>query len=499
MDSNNVTGDSGGVLQAHSVHAGTISFGGAARGPGFGSAEAPWARLAGQVHGRDGIVADLVAEVRSAQPSVIVLHAGGGYGKTTVALSVCRAVRDAFSVRWVDASTSSSLLEGLREVALAAGAEPRRVREAWDGRASAPAVLWAALSTASPSWLLVLDNTDDLSVLTGPDGLIDGRGWLRTPPPGCTLLITTRDGRPEPWPESAARHRLHQLPEPDGAAMLKGLCPTAGDDLAAGSLSRCLGNLPLALWLAGRYLRNARTIPLVPGLDVPRTFGEYEAAWRDRSVELTDQVDRSAGPRAQLSSAWEISLELLADQGHEYARPILRLLSFFSPAPIPHDVLDAQVLAAEPVFHGLTARTMATTLARLRGAGLLGSVGGGKLPTCVALHPVIRDVTRAQPDVASHHSGYGLSVARLLTRHAEHLVHAELTDNEAYASLFLLHARQSLLEQVDHSPASCAVTAALLDAIACIVENGEQGSGNAEVLRKGARRIRTLVAGSGGK
>ncbi|EWC64616.1 putative ATP/GTP binding protein [Actinokineospora spheciospongiae] len=487
-----VTGDvDGAVFQAHTVHAGTIALGGIGRAPGSGSAAVPWSRLTGTVHGRDEVVASLVAQARGAEPSVVVLHAGGGFGKTTIALALCRELRDALTVWWVDASTATGLSEGLREVAFEAGADPQRVREAWNGDGSASSVLWNALGAPGRPWLLVIDNADDLSVLAGPDGLIDGRGWLRTPPPGCTLLITTRDGRPVPWPETAIRHRVDALSRSDGAAVLLDLCPAAGDAEAAERLSHCLGNLPLALRLAGKYLRAAADTPLLPGLDLPRTFAEYEARWREHVADLAESRDRQEG----LGTAWEMTLDLLTDQGHHFARPVLRLLAAFSWAPIPHGVLDAGVLAAEPIFDGLTATALASTLAHLLGTGLVGGFSDEQFPPSVVLHPVIREVTRAQPGAVADRVVQEAAVARLIIRYADRLAPGRPGEGGGEDFLFLTHAHQSLSDQFRGGLTRGATAAALLDAIVHVVEQGGyDNDGAARDLRKYAKGIRELIA-----
>jgi hypothetical protein len=217
---------SGSMLQSGSVRADTINLGVGGHGrPGVGSADVPWARLADQVRGRDALVRELAGRVRSGA-GVVVLHGGGGRGKTTIALSVANGL-PVVRVWWVDASTASSVEAGLREVAIQAGADPGLVKDAWGGEGSAAGVLWRALNDVSGRWLLVVDNADDVRVLAGPDGLVDGRGWLRTPPSCGTVMITTRDAG-APWPTSVHRYAVDALSDKDGATMVPRRSPSTG-------------------------------------------------------------------------------------------------------------------------------------------------------------------------------------------------------------------------------------------------------------------------------
>jgi hypothetical protein len=131
-----------------------------APGPGLSSVVVP-ARVEHQVRGRATLVADVTRSVGSDAGHVVLLHAGGGYGKTTVAVEVAHVVRDERTVWWVDATTRSMLIKGLRDVALEAGAAVEVVRAAWVGDGSAPDVLWRALEGMAQRWLLVIDNVDD--------------------------------------------------------------------------------------------------------------------------------------------------------------------------------------------------------------------------------------------------------------------------------------------------------------------------------------------------
>lgn len=267
-----------------------------AGGPGLATLVVP-EEVTHTIRGR----ADLLARLSSAAGRVCVLHGNGGHGKTTVAVQFARQAST--EVWWVDASSATSLAEGLREVALRAGADERAVKDAWAGAGSAPEVLWAALDARPDPWLLVLDNADDPTVLS-PDGRVAaGRGWLRTPKPAGTVLVTSRDGRRSEWGDRALLLPVDVLDVADAAAVLLELAPHAGDEADARDLAERLGRLPPALRLAGHYLRSTGDAVRLPGAVQPRTFAEYDLALADHP----DAADREA-----LSRTWELSLDLLA-------------------------------------------------------------------------------------------------------------------------------------------------------------------------------------------
>ncbi|NUT47664.1 MAG: tetratricopeptide repeat protein [Saccharothrix sp.] len=360
----------------------------------------PLGRLDHEVRGRSELV---VAVTDALGGSIAVLTAGGGFGKTTVALEVVRRLP---RVWWVDASSRDGLVAGLAEVALRAGADSHEVRQAWAGRGgSAIDLLWRELDRRTEPWVLVFDNADDPDVLAASGGKVgDGNGWLRSPGPAGSIIVTSRAGAG--WPPAAHVHQVGRLGPEDGAQVLLDLA-AAGDRRDAAALSRRLGGLPLALRLAGRYLAVATGAPALPGLDSPTTFKAYQERWDERFSELTEEEPTS--PRESLSRTWEMSMDLLAARGRPRTRQLLRLISTFTEAPVPAFVLDAAVMAESDLLDGITAARLSVLLKALREVGLL-DVGGSS----VVVHPVIRDANRHQPDFERDGRAYRALVVRLL-------------------------------------------------------------------------------------
>lgn len=385
--------------------------------PGLGSVAVPSDGAEHPIRGRDELLDELVHISRTGG-QVVVLHGAGGFGKTALASALARRVQRTARVWWVDATDGESLAGDLRDVALLAGAPRKLVRQAWRGDRSAPDLLWSTLERPGDPWLLVLDNADDPRRIGAGALQGSGRGWIRTPPEHGTVLITSREGRPHGWGIRVTRRHVPALGRHDGAAVLRELAPRAGNHRQAGELSEALGGLPLALCLAGRYLDATSTTVRLPGADQPRTFDEYRAMLRDHFTDAVTAMSPDPARRREcLVTTWESSLDLLRERGHHLARPLLRLLSTFAPAPIPAALLDASALTDSVVFARVTPLQLGTVISELAGLGLVDvhrdDRGGSDT---VTLHPLVRDITRHHPDVVVQDGDYAEARLALLHR-----------------------------------------------------------------------------------
>lgn len=369
----------------------------------LGSVQAPFGRLPQDLRGRSETCQLLTTGPSDEPARVQVLSGMGGVGKTAIALSLAADARSrGCEVLWINASSPATLADGLRQVALLAGAPGEQVVHAWrePGQAAAE-LLWRCLADWERQWFLVFDGADDLDILALPgSALSDATGWVRMPTENCcSILITTRDGNQASWGAQLANFTsIESLACTPAAEVLLDLAPGAGDISSARNLAKRLGGLPLALHLAGMYLAQAHDDPTAQA----RTFAEYLKILDDSPLVLDDALEgvrgdlRSEEDRARhtIAGTWELSLALLDQQGINQARPLLRLLACFSPAaPLPRSLTDPNGIAAASTWsEALTPRIVKLGLDGLRRFGLLDvnkQTGGPEFQ----LHRLVADVS----------------------------------------------------------------------------------------------------------
>jgi NB-ARC domain/Tetratricopeptide repeat len=265
-----------------------------------------------------------------------VLYGEAGIGKSTIAGTVAAQARHERASRrlwWVCAADEGMLARDLASMARDLG-----VGEADWSRLGTRSVadlcdvadrVWAALEDATRDWLLVIDNADDPQLL-GPQ---DGTGWVRAASHGM-VLITTRNVDRASWPE-ADLIRVDPLPPDAAAQVLTDLAPRAGDSAAAQRLAQRLGYVPLALRIAGTYLRE--------DFGTTHTFDEYRQALEHSPVSTPTR--RTVGRWNPASQTPELSLDALSQAGFPQARPLLWLLACYAPSSL---ILE-EILTGGPV------------------------------------------------------------------------------------------------------------------------------------------------------
>ena len=335
------------------------------------------------VRGRDGVIDGFARLASAPDGRVHVLTGLGGAGKSTAARAVAaRIAAGGGRVWWVPAGNAVVLTQRLLGLAGELGASPGQVEKAMAGLVNPSDVLWQQLE-ASPGWILILDNADDLAALAvGGQEARSGSGWLRRSRAGL-VVVTSRVRDRQAWGPVVELHRLETLGEEDGSQVLLDLAPAGGDEDAARSLSARLGGLPLALHHAGSYLSSPFATEV--------SFKGYERALSARFAEL---MGRGDDDRAKVIATWELSLAALEAQGAGQARPLLRVLSCFaSPEPVPALLLDREVLAG---MCGTVIR-VEDGLSGLFSVGLIDTVNpAAGAPSDVKVHRLVAETIRYQ-------------------------------------------------------------------------------------------------------
>ncbi len=379
----------------------------------------------------------------------MVLHGIGGIGKTTVALEIAhRALARGVTTWWVPADNADRMRAALYAVAFAAGAQDNDFDHAHPAD-----VLWRCLNSLQRPWLLVVDNADDPTALGGESRVLaDGVGWLRPPTHRQgTVVVTSRDGRVEQWAPWVQLRHVPTLEPDSGADMLMDLAPDAGERGDARALAVALGGLPLALELAGRYLASAATDPLPPA-DRAVSFAAYRSSLDQRLVELQMSEHGSDHPgenRRALSTTWEMSVDLLTRQGHDLARPLLRLIACFAAAPLPYQqVIRPEILQQSPLFPNATPARLSRCLRALAGLGMVvvetttARDGPPETPTglgawsgLLTMHPLVRAATRANMRLGDEPATLVKLVTDLLVAATDGLDPGNATDWPRWAAL----------------------------------------------------------------
>ena len=199
-----------------------------------------------------------------------VLAGLGGSGKSTIALKVAEAAKNAGrSVWWVPAVDEAAVVGQLLGLAHQLGAGDGAVQEALAGRLNPSDVLWRQLEVSSP-WLLLFDNVDDMTSLNvGGRHARDGDGWLRHTRSGL-IVVTSRICDADLWQPVAQMHLVEPLDSTSGAEVLIDLAPAGGSVDEGKVLSERLGGLPIALYQAGSYINS--------NFATERTFNSYRDA-----------------------------------------------------------------------------------------------------------------------------------------------------------------------------------------------------------------------------
>ena len=246
----------------------------------------------------------------------------GGIGKTQIAIEYAHRYRDDYdAVFWITAATSETLHSDF--VALARLLQ-LPVQDLPDQQLIVDAVKqWLA---RHEQWLLILDNADELDLLT--DFLPSGDAGY--------ILVTTRA---QATGSLAPSISIEQMSGDEGALLLlrraQLLAPKASfehvseaDRAQAETLVVAMGGLPLALDQAGAYIEETGC-----GLS------GYLELYRTHQIDLLQR--RSAGPSDHpepVAVTWRVAF-LKVERTNPAAADLLRFCAFLAPDAIPEAII----------------------------------------------------------------------------------------------------------------------------------------------------------------
>lgn len=320
--------------------------------------------------GREGDLRVLAALLRPAG-AVVAICGLGGLGKTQLALEFALRYGAHFAggVCWIDATDPAAIAA---QVAEQGGPElhPRFERLSLARRAELVRAAWARVTPR----LLIFDNCEH------PAAFFE---W-RPVGGGCRALATSRT---RDW----ARYEAAQVFEPEpierraSLALLRSYREGGGADAAAlAGLAAALGDLPLALHLAGRYLAASGAEPAAYLAEIRQARGLRHRSFTGGGPSPTDYRQTLA----------ETVARSYARLGHDpvdrEARALLEVARLLAPgAPIPVGLLFEALGERAGPGRGESA------LARLcEGIGLVSRSPDGRQ---IRVHPVVHAFLRELP------------------------------------------------------------------------------------------------------
>jgi tetratricopeptide (TPR) repeat protein len=325
----------------------------------------------------------------------------GGIGKTQLAVEFVHRCGRRFpgGVFWLDFGDPATIAA---QVA-ACGGRGRMNLSGFDDLKQPEQVAWVRAEWEKPtSRLLVFDNVDD------PQAVAD---WRPTTG-GCRILITSRRAD---WPPALGVQALAlpTLPRPESLKLLLRAIPAPPDDPAANEICELLGDLPLAVALAGAYLA-AYPHDVTP----TKYLVELRAQPVLSNPALVDWVrDPSPTRHVQnVAATFDVSFARLSldDPTDALARRLFHLAGQCAPAPIPREVLmHALQPPLPPVAEGVPeagVRASHDALRRLAALGLV-QIGAEGRPF---LHRLLGEFARGRsPDPAADADTVEQAVAEL--------------------------------------------------------------------------------------
>ena len=277
--------------------------------------------------GRDDILEQLRQMLCVSRPETynhrVALYGMGGVGKTQCAMEYMFRYKPEYcSVFWISAATQADFQTGFQKIA-------ERTNCIADDEKDADAVARAVLYWLSKqsSWLLVIDNLDDISVVERylPDtgSADDGH-----------ILITTRNQDPTGIPAQGLEVKIFDSRRAIDLLLLRATGTTQQSQPEmrshASKIVDQLGYLPLAIEHAAAYIRQSSP-------DLSKFLDMYSQSRKEFLEDLPNQ--NYAYPRA-VAATLLMSFETVSAENEEAAK-LLVLFSFLNPDGILVEFLQA--------------------------------------------------------------------------------------------------------------------------------------------------------------
>lgn len=250
----------------------------------------------------------------------IALFGLGGIGKSEIALEYVYRYQSSYQrIYWISADTQASLLGGYKKIA--ERAELQTVHLSTRAEIAEDVISWLE---QEESWLLVVDNLDNIEVLSMPEKpnskflLLPSTGQLRQ-----HTLITTRNRHASGIP--AQGMEVDKFGQQDSLRLLYKSSKITSlsdstEDQAAARIVEDLDHLPLAIDHAAAYIR-----------EVAKKFSAFLTDYTRYRRELLNWTpQRLEAYQYTVATTWRMSFAAIS-VNNPMAVELLRLLSFLNP------------------------------------------------------------------------------------------------------------------------------------------------------------------------
>ena len=357
--------------------------------------------------GRDELLRRLHEQLQAGEISALsqpqAISGLGGIGKTQMAVEYAYRYRQEYeTVLWASAETQESLTASYNTIATLLKLPEREAAE--QEMVIGAVKRWLQ---SQRNWLLILDNADDLDLVTP----------LLPPEIGGHLLLTTRA-----WDMQRLAQRLsvETLSDEQGAMFLlrrAGLLAAdaelsqaiAGEQTLALQLTGEMGGLPLALDQAGAYLE-------ATGMGL----SEYQQVYRQhRQVLLQERRARVPEHPEPVATTWSLSFTRVEEKS-PVAADLLRLCAFLSPDAIAEEILTEGASVVGPLLESVVGDPLllGQAIEALRAYSLIGRDPRTKT---LSVHRLVQAVLQDEMDEESR---------KLWAERAIRAVHTALPDVE---------------------------------------------------------------------
>jgi tetratricopeptide (TPR) repeat protein len=270
---------------------------------------------------------------------MLAIYGLGGIGKTQVAVEYAYRYKQNYqAVLWVRAAAYDTLVTDYATIADQLGLSILPMKEEQDQNRLVESVKRWLIS--HEDWLLILDNADNLGVITDflPPGEA-GHILLTTRDPSISTLAHSIEVKQLEQDEAISLLLQHVYDLPSHALLQQ----VSQDDRAvAETIAKEMGGLPLALDQARAYIEQTRC-----GL------AQYLEMYKQSRTRLLNWKRRVSPDYSKtVATTWELAFEQV-EQHNQGAADLLRLCAFLDPDSIPEALFTGGASELSPMLQQL--------------------------------------------------------------------------------------------------------------------------------------------------